>query len=98
ANAAKTMFLRSMSHELRTPLNAISGFAELLEIGVRGPVNAAQLSDLARIKRASSYLLRLINDILSVARLEGARPLHLIAIAVHPVLSEVEGLCGNQAN
>jgi signal transduction histidine kinase len=97
ANAAKTMFLRSMSHELRTPLNAISGFAELLEMGLRGAVNEAQASDLARIRRASAYLLRLINDILSVARLEGARPLNLIPIAVHPVLAEVEGLCGNQA-
>jgi signal transduction histidine kinase len=97
ANAAKTMFLRSMSHELRTPLNAISGFAELLQMGIRGEVNPAQVNDLARIKRAASYLLRLINDILSVARLEGARPLNLIPIEVNPVLAEVEGLCGNQA-
>ena len=84
ANNAKTQFLRAMSHELRTPLNAISGYTEILEMGIRGAVNPDQLKDLGRIKRASSYLLRLINDILTIARLEGARPLNLIALPVNP--------------
>jgi signal transduction histidine kinase len=97
ANNAKTQFLRAMSHELRTPLNAISGYTEILEMGIRGAVNPAQVKDLGRIKRASAYLLRLINDVLTIARLEGARPLHLISIAVNQVLSEVEGLCVLQA-
>jgi light-regulated signal transduction histidine kinase (bacteriophytochrome) len=97
ANNAKTQFLRAMSHELRTPLNAISGYTEILEMGIRGVVNPAQVKDLGRIKRASAYLLRLINDVLTIARLEGARPLHLISIEVNPVLSEVEGLCILQA-
>jgi signal transduction histidine kinase len=97
ANSAKTQFLRAMSHELRTPLNAISGYAELLEMGIRGVVNVEQAKDLGRIKRAAAYLLRLINDVLTVARLEGARPLHVISIAVNPVLAEVEGLCALQA-
>jgi signal transduction histidine kinase len=97
ANNAKTQFLRAMSHELRTPLNAISGYTEILEMGIRGVVNPAQVKDLGRIKRASAYLLRLINDVLTIARLEGARPLHLISIAVNPLLSEVEGLCILQA-
>jgi signal transduction histidine kinase len=97
ANSAKTVFLRGMSHELRTPLNAIGGYAALLEDGIRGSVNAEQANDLGRIRRASAYLLRLINDILTVARLEGARPLHLMSIAVNPVLVEVEALCAIQA-
>ncbi|MEA2764213.1 MAG: hypothetical protein QOK07_617 [Gemmatimonadaceae bacterium] len=97
ANNAKTQFLRAMSHELRTPLNAISGYTEILEMGIRGTVNPAQVKDLGRIKRASAYLLRLINDVLTIARLEGARPLHLTSIAVNPVLSEVESLCVLQA-
>ncbi len=97
ANNAKTLFLRAMSHELRTPLNAISGYTEILEMGIRGPVNLEQTKDLGRIKRASSYLLRLINDVLTIARLEGARPLHVISIDVNPVLAEVEGLCALQA-
>ena len=97
ANNAKSQFLRAMSHELRTPLNAISGYTEILEMGIRGVVNPAQIKDLGRIKRAAAYLLRLINDVLTIARLEGARPLHLISIAVNPVLAEVEGLCVLQA-
>jgi signal transduction histidine kinase len=97
ANSAKTQFLRAMSHELRTPLNAISGYTEILEMGIRGVINAEQAKDLGRIKRAAAYLLRLINDILTVARLEGARPLHVIAIPVNAVLAEVEGLCALQA-
>jgi signal transduction histidine kinase len=97
ANNAKTLFLRAMSHELRTPLNAIAGYTEILEMGIRGPVSSDQAKDLGRIKRATAYLLRLINDVLTVARLEGARPLNLVSIAVNPVLAEVEGLCALQA-
>jgi signal transduction histidine kinase len=97
ANNAKTVFLRAMSHELRTPLNAISGYTEILELGIRGTVNPEQVKDLGRIKRAAAYLLRLINDILTIARLEGARPLNVISIPVNPVLAEVEGLCALQA-
>ena len=97
ANNAKTVFLRAMSHELRTPLNAISGYTEILELGIRGVVNPDQVKDLGRIKRAAAYLLRLINDVLTIARLEGARPLHVISIPVNAVLGEVEGLCALQA-
>ncbi len=97
ANNAKTVFLRAMSYELRTPLNAISGYTEILELGIRGVVNPEQIKDLGRIKRAAAYLLRLINDILTIARLEGARPLNVISIPVNPVLAEVDGLCALQA-
>jgi signal transduction histidine kinase len=97
ANNAKTVFLRAMSHELRTPLNAISGYTEILELGIRGAVNPEQVKDLGRIKRAASYLLRLINDVLTIARFEGARPLNLISIPVNTMLAEVDGLCALQA-
>jgi signal transduction histidine kinase/DNA-binding response OmpR family regulator len=97
ANNAKTVFLRAMSHELRTPLNAISGYTEILELGIRGVVNPEQVKDLGRIKRAASYLLRLINDVLTIARFEGARPLDVISIPVNAMLAEVDGLCALQA-
>ena len=97
ANNAKTVFLRAMSHELRTPLNAISGYTEILELGIRGVVNEDQVKDLGRIKRAASYLLRLINDVLTIARFEGARPLEVISIPVNSMLAEVDGLCALQA-
>jgi len=97
ANSVKTIFLRAMSHELRTPLNAISGYTEILELGIRGEVNPEQVKDLGRIKRAANYLLRLINDVLTIARFEGARPLNVISLAVNPVLAEVDELCALQA-
>ena len=73
ANRAKTEFLAVMSHELRTPLNAIAGYAELLRMGLRGPVTPEQVEDLNRITRSERALLSLINDILNFARLEAAK-------------------------
>jgi len=70
ANRAKSEFIANMSHELRTPLNAISGYVELLEMGLRGPVTQAQLEDLRRIQVSQRHLLRLVNDVLNVAKLE----------------------------
>jgi signal transduction histidine kinase len=73
ANRAKSEFLASMSHELRTPLNAIGGYADLLNGGIRGAMNEAQLADVARIKRNQLHLLSLINDILNFAKIESGR-------------------------
>jgi PAS domain S-box-containing protein len=73
ANRAKSEFLAAMSHELRTPLNAIIGYAQLLDVGVRGPMTAEQRSDLGRIERSSQHLLGLITDILNYAKIESGR-------------------------
>jgi PAS domain S-box-containing protein len=73
ANRAKSTFLAVMSHELRTPLNAISGYTELIDMGIHGPVTDAQHEALQRIQRSQRHLLRLINEVLNLARIEAGR-------------------------
>jgi PAS domain S-box-containing protein len=92
-NRAKSEFLAMMSHELRTPLNAIAGYADLLEMEIRGPVTDAQREDLQRIRRSQQHLLALINDVLNFAKLEaGHVHFDVRPTAVHPVLAELESL------
>ena len=91
ASAAKSRFLAMMSHDLRTPLGAISGYAELISLGVRGPVTDEQVTDLARIKRASKSLLGMLDDLLTVAREQDAQlPLRLEPLSVSAELTEAE--------
>jgi PAS domain S-box-containing protein len=73
ANRAKGQFLAAMSHEIRTPLNAIAGYAELLEMGIHGPITEQQRDFIQRIRRANAHLLGILNDILNFAKLESAR-------------------------
>ncbi|MDH4318295.1 MAG: ATP-binding protein, partial [Desulfobulbaceae bacterium] len=70
ANRAKSGFLANMSHELRTPLNSIIGFSELLVNGVTGSLNETQLECVTDIAESGTYLLRLINELLDLSRIE----------------------------
>src|SRR6185295_10095582 len=60
ASTAKSEFLSSMSHELRTPLNSILGFAQLLQIDRKAPLNAAQKEKLDYVLKGGEHLLHLI--------------------------------------
>ena len=76
ASQAKSQFLAHMSHELRTPLNAILGYAQLLERQPELPHAARQKMGIVR--RSGEHLLQLINDVLSVAKIEAGQ------IELHP--------------
>jgi PAS domain S-box-containing protein len=90
ANRAKSDFLAVMSHELRTPLNAITGYVQLLEMGIHGPVTDQQRETLERIDRSQRHLLALINDILNFVRIEVGRVHYQIAdVEVGLVLADI---------
>ena len=71
ASRAKSAFLSNMSHELRTPLNAVIGFAQLLERDASLGVESHE--KVATIQRAGEHLLGLINDVLSISKIEAGK-------------------------
>jgi len=87
ANKAKSDFLASMSHELRTPLNAIIGYSELMQQQTFGPVTPARYAGYVDdIGASGAHLLRMINDILDLAKIEAGKR----ELTVAPVkLSEI---------
>ena len=90
ANTAKGEFLAAMSHELRTPLNAIGGYAELLSLGLGGPVNSEQLDYLDRIRKSQQHLLGIISDLLNFSRIEaGHISYDLVPIPLFKVIDAV---------
>jgi signal transduction histidine kinase len=73
ASRMKTEFVANMSHELRSPLNSIIGFSELMHDGKLGPLTEFQKESFGRILNGAHHLLRLINDILDLARVEAGK-------------------------
>ena len=73
AARTKSEFLAMMSHELRTPLNAIAGYAQLLEMGFRGPLTDGQRDAVSRILRGQEHLLTLVDAVLTFSRLTSGR-------------------------
>jgi PAS domain S-box-containing protein len=81
ANSAKSEFLASMSHELRTPLNAILGFAQLLQRDKKAPLPERHLERVDHVLRGGEHLLRLIDDVLDLSRVEAGR----VTVSLEPI-------------
>jgi signal transduction histidine kinase len=95
ASRLKSEFLANMSHELRSPLNGIIGFSEVLVDGKMGLVNEVQRDCLGRILNSSRHLLRLINDVLDLAKIEaGTLTFHPELVSVSHLIAET---CDSQA-
>lgn len=71
ANRAKSIFLANMSHELRTPMNAVLGFSQLMQKD--SDISPAQRETLTIINNSGKHLLKLINDVLDMAKIEAGR-------------------------
>jgi PAS domain S-box-containing protein len=98
ASKAKTEFLSRMSHELRTPLNAMLGFAQLLRVDPRYPLNEVQYQKVEHIERAGAHLLAMMTDVLDLSRIEaGSLPMSIEALAVSRVMEEAVAMISNQA-
>jgi PAS domain S-box-containing protein len=97
ANRSKSDFLSSMSHELRSPLNGILGFAQLLESDVPPPT-AGQKESIGQILQAGWHLLKLIDEILDLAKIESGRlSLSPESVSLGEVMVECQGMVDGQA-
>ena len=97
ANQAKSRFLANMSHELRTPLNAILGFTQLMTRDTS--IGAEQQENLKIINRSGEHLLKLINDILEMSKIEvGQMTLNETQFDLHAMLKSIEEMLRLKAN
>ncbi|NET39534.1 MAG: response regulator, partial [Cyanothece sp. SIO1E1] len=90
ANRSKSEFLANMSHELRTPLNAIIGYSEMLEEDAENIGQDDFVPDLQKIRGSGKHLLRLINDVLDLSKIEAGRmELTPETFEIRPMLKDV---------
>jgi signal transduction histidine kinase len=94
AGAAKAEFLAKMSHELRTPLNAVIGYSELLLEDAVEEGDEASISDLEKIRGAGRHLLRLVNEVLDLSKIEaGKMELFVEPAEIAPLLKDTVESC-----
>jgi PAS domain S-box-containing protein len=91
ANLAKGEFLAAMSHELRTPLNSVIGFSGILLSGVAGEINGEQEKQLRMIQGSGKHLLRLVNDILDLSKIDAE------AVGVDLSATDINQVCAEAA-
>jgi len=97
ANRAKSDFLSGMSHELRSPLNAILGFAQLMESD-SPPPPPSQMENIAQILQAGWHLLKLINEILDLAKIESGKvPMSTEPVSLADVMRDCQAIMESQA-
>lgn len=90
AAEAKAGFLSAMSHEIRTPMNGVLGFADLL---LHGELTDEQRAHVAHIADSGKLMLRVLNDVLDVSRLEAsAMELHLEPVDLHALVEQCVSL------
>jgi signal transduction histidine kinase len=99
ANQAKNSFLASMSHDLRTPLNAVIGYADLIRQRTFGPIAPARYAGyIDDIHASGTHLLKMINDLLDLAKIEaGKREFAFAPVDLKSVAQEAMKLVEPQA-
>ncbi len=97
ANKAKTDFLNNVSHDIRTPMNAIIGFTTLAQDNLSDTQKLK--SYLEKITKAGNHLLRLINDILDMSRIEsGQVQIEETECKISEIIENIEGIISNEAS
>lgn len=95
ANTAKSVFLFNMSHDIRTPMNAIKGYTELAERNIGNDTKVREC--LKKVQTAEEQLLKLINDVLDMSRIEsGKTQIEKEKINMRQIVDNIASIVGGQ--
>jgi len=93
ATRAKSEFIAAMSHELRTPLNIVLGSSELMTDGFFGDLNSGQRDAIEKISRNGRVLLKMINDVLTLSRLDAKKmSLDIATVEIDEIIAHARAL------